>query len=143
MLRVATGPAEDVLNMTGHSGVSASTYLVTIPINIVLAVALIIPFGANGAAAATGIALVIRGVWLAMAARRRLGVDTTLLAVLPERKLQPARCKRLPSKALVARDEEQPAAVRRDADAEGRVAAVGAHVLVVGGTHQCEELHKL
>ena len=87
MLRVATGPAEDVLNMTGYSGVTVSSYLVTIPLNIVLAVALIIPFGANGAATATGIALIVRGIWLTIAARKRLGVDTTLLTMLPQRNL--------------------------------------------------------
>jgi O-antigen/teichoic acid export membrane protein len=85
IVRVATGPAEDVLNMTGSGSVSASTYLVIVPVNVALAVALIIPFGVNGAAAASAIALVLRGSWLALAVRRRLGVDTSLLALLPVR----------------------------------------------------------
>jgi O-antigen/teichoic acid export membrane protein len=83
MVRVATGPAEDVLNMTGNGGVSASTYLIIIGVSVVLAVALIIPFGLNGAAAASAIALVLRGLWLAIEVRLRLKVDTTLLTAMP------------------------------------------------------------
>jgi O-antigen/teichoic acid export membrane protein len=83
MARVAAGPAEDVLNMTGNSGVSASTYLVVVFINVVLAVALIIPFGVNGAAIASAITLALRAVWLTMAARRKLDVDTSVLTVIP------------------------------------------------------------
>jgi Na+-driven multidrug efflux pump len=58
---------------------------VIVPINVALAAALIIPFGVNGAAAASAVALVLRGSWLALAVRRRLGVDTSLLALLPRR----------------------------------------------------------
>ena len=51
--RVSAGPAEDMLNMTGNSNVSASTYLAIVVVNVALAVALVIPFGLNGAAAAS------------------------------------------------------------------------------------------
>ena len=81
--RVAAGPAEDVLNMTGHGNVSASTYLAIVIFNVALAVALVIPFGLNGAAVASALALALRALWLAHAARRRLGVDTSVLAALP------------------------------------------------------------
>ena len=37
LARVAAGPAEDMLNMTGHGGVSASTYLVVVVVNVLLA----------------------------------------------------------------------------------------------------------
>jgi O-antigen/teichoic acid export membrane protein len=83
VMRVAAGPAEDVLNMTGHSGLSASTYLVIVGVNVAFSVPLITFFGINGAAVAGAIALTLRAVWLAFAARRRLHVDTTILAVLP------------------------------------------------------------
>lgn len=87
--RVMAGPAEDVLNMTGSSGLSASTYLVIVAVNVAFAVPLITVFGVNGAAAAGAISLTLRALWLAWAARRRLGVDTTLLSLLPGRGLRP------------------------------------------------------
>jgi hypothetical protein len=40
-------------------------------------------FGVNGAAMAGAAALVLRALWLAIAARRRLNVDTSIFAVLP------------------------------------------------------------
>jgi O-antigen/teichoic acid export membrane protein len=83
VMRVAAGPAEDLLNMTGHSGLSASTYLVIVGVNVAFAVPLIMLFGVNGAAMAGAIALTLRALWLAFAARRRLGVNTSILAVLP------------------------------------------------------------
>jgi O-antigen/teichoic acid export membrane protein len=83
VMRVAAGPAEDVLNMTGHSGLSASTYLVIVAVNVAFSVPLIMLFGVNGAAAAGAIALTLRALWLAFAAHRRLRVNTSILAVLP------------------------------------------------------------
>jgi O-antigen/teichoic acid export membrane protein len=83
VMRVAAGPAEDVLNMTGHSSLSASTYLVIVAVNVGFAVPLIMLFGVNGAAAAGAIALTLRALWLALAAHRRLHVNTSILAVLP------------------------------------------------------------
>jgi O-antigen/teichoic acid export membrane protein len=83
--RVAAGPAEDVLNMTGNGALSASTSLAMVAVNVVLAIALVIPFGLAGAATASAIALALRGLWLALAARRRLGVNTSVLAALPRR----------------------------------------------------------
>ncbi len=83
MARVLAGPAEDILNMTGHGDLSASTYLAIVVLNVGLAGALVIPFGINGAAAASSCALAARSLWLAMAVRRRLGIDTSVLALLP------------------------------------------------------------
>jgi O-antigen/teichoic acid export membrane protein len=85
--RVSAGPAEDVLNMTGHSSLSASTYLIIVAVNVAFAVPLIMLFGVNGAATAGAIALTLRALWLAFAARRRLGVNTTIFAVMPTRSL--------------------------------------------------------
>ncbi|MYZ48154.1 lipopolysaccharide biosynthesis protein [Propylenella binzhouense] len=83
IVRVAAGPAEDLLNMTGHAPWAAWTYVVTIAINVALNVALIIPFGIAGAALGTSAALCLRAFWLALAARKRLGIDTTILAARP------------------------------------------------------------
>ncbi len=80
--RVAAGPAEDMLNMTGHSNVSASTYLAIVAVNVPLAVALVIPFGLNGAAVASAIALTLRALWLSYAVWKRLRVRTSILAVI-------------------------------------------------------------
>jgi O-antigen/teichoic acid export membrane protein len=85
LARVAAGPAEDVLNMTGNGALSASTSLAMVAVNIVLAVALIIPFGIVGAATASATAFALRAVWLALAARRRLGVSTSVFSALPRR----------------------------------------------------------
>jgi O-antigen/teichoic acid export membrane protein len=91
IMRVAAGPAEDVLNMTGYSGLSASTYLAIVVVNVAFSVPLITLFGINGAAMAGAIALTLRAVWLAFAARRRLHVDTTILSVLPGHAFAPPR----------------------------------------------------
>ncbi len=80
--RVSAGPAEDMLNMTGNSRVSASTYLAIVAVNVPLAVALVIPFGLNGAAVASAIALMLRALWLSYAVWRKLGIRTSILAVI-------------------------------------------------------------
>jgi O-antigen/teichoic acid export membrane protein len=78
--RVAAGPAEDMLNMTGHGDVSASTYLATVGVNVVLAAALVVPLGLNGAAIATAISLALRALWLSLAVWKRVRVRTSILA---------------------------------------------------------------
>lgn len=80
LARVAAGPAEDILNMTGHSRLSASTYVWTVLANVALAALLIVPFGISGAAIATAAALAARGFWLSAILRRRLGVHPSILA---------------------------------------------------------------
>ena len=82
VVRVLAGPAEDVLNMTGHGRLSASTFLAVIALNIALAVALVGPFGIAGAATASALAMAARAGWLALAVRRRLGIDTSIPAIL-------------------------------------------------------------
>ena len=81
--RVAAGPAEDMLNMTGHGALSATTFLVVVLVTVGLNVALVIPFGIDGAAIATSVALTGRALWLSVAVRRRLGVSTSIVAALP------------------------------------------------------------
>jgi O-antigen/teichoic acid export membrane protein len=83
--RIAAGPAEDVLNMTGNGALSASTYFGAVVVNVALNLALIGPFGITGAAVATSVALTGRAVWLSLAVRRRLGVSTSIFAAFPSR----------------------------------------------------------
>jgi O-antigen/teichoic acid export membrane protein len=83
LARITAGPAEDMLNMTGHSALSASTYFVIVLVNIAFNIALIIPFGLSGAAVATSSALMLRALYLSLAVRRRLGINTSVLAALP------------------------------------------------------------
>ncbi len=83
--RVAAGPAEDMLNMTGNGGISASTYLAIIVVNVALTIPLIALFGLNGAAIASAVALALRALWLARAVQARLGIDTSILAAIPFR----------------------------------------------------------
>ncbi|WP_224406297.1 oligosaccharide flippase family protein [Afifella sp. IM 167] len=82
ILRAFFGPAEDILNMTGFGSFSARTYVVMVIASAALSVALIIPFGVLGAALATTIALTVRSAWLALAARRLLGLDTTVVGAM-------------------------------------------------------------
>lgn len=82
LARVAAGPAEDMLNMTGHGDISASTYLVIVIVNVVLAAVLIVPFGLNGAAVASAISLALRALWLSYAVWRKLRVRTSILTIL-------------------------------------------------------------
>jgi O-antigen/teichoic acid export membrane protein len=81
--RVSVGPAEDILNMTGHSALSARTYLVIVGVNLALALALVTPFGIAGAAVASAISLYLRALWLSASVRRRLGIQTSILSAMP------------------------------------------------------------
>lgn len=83
MARVSAGPAEDILNMTGNGGLSASTYLAMLAINVPLNIALVIPFGLEGAAIASSAALMLRALYLTYAVRRRLGISISIFSVLP------------------------------------------------------------
>jgi len=75
LVRVAAGPAEDILNMTGHGNVTARTYLGAVAVNVALAVVLVVPFGLIGAAVASSAALMLKAVVLAAAVRRRSSND--------------------------------------------------------------------
>jgi O-antigen/teichoic acid export membrane protein len=68
--------------MTGNGGVSASTYLAIIVVNVALAIPLIALFGLNGAAIASAVAMALRALWLARAVQVRLGVDTSILSAI-------------------------------------------------------------
>ena len=80
LARIAAGPGEDVLNMTGHGSVSAGTYLAIMAVGVPLSIALIVPFGVAGAALATSLALITRAAWLWWDVRRRFGIDASIFA---------------------------------------------------------------
>jgi O-antigen/teichoic acid export membrane protein len=80
LARVAAGPVEDILNMTGNGGVSAWTYLGAVAVNVLLALILIGPFGLNGAAFAAAVSLVLKSLLMSFAVRRRLGVHTSIFS---------------------------------------------------------------
>lgn len=70
-----------LLNMTGHERDTARGMAVAAAANVVLNLALIPPFGINGAAAATAMTMVLWNVLLWRAVHRRLGIDSTALAL--------------------------------------------------------------
>jgi O-antigen/teichoic acid export membrane protein len=80
LARVAAGPVEDILNMTGYGGVSAWTYIGAVGANVALALVLIGPFGLNGAAFAAAAALVLKSLSMSIAVRRRLGIRTSIIS---------------------------------------------------------------
>ncbi|WP_440995864.1 flippase [Arhodomonas sp. SL1] len=77
----AFGSVALLLNMTGHEGDTARGLAVGVVANVALNLALIPPFGINGAAAASALTLVLWNVLLWRAVRHRLGVDTTALGM--------------------------------------------------------------
>jgi O-antigen/teichoic acid export membrane protein len=75
----ATGLSGTVLVMTGHESWLLRGAVVGAVANVVLNAALIPPFGLNGAAAGTAIALTAMNICMAYFARRRAGVPSTAL----------------------------------------------------------------
>jgi O-antigen/teichoic acid export membrane protein len=82
LARVAAGPVEDILNMTGYGGVSAWTYIGAVAANVIVALILIGPFGLNGAAFAAAAALVLKSLAMSIAVRRRLGIHTSIISAV-------------------------------------------------------------
>tara|TARA_R110002096_G_scaffold107616_3_gene235606 strand:- start:14510 stop:15931 length:1422 start_codon:yes stop_codon:yes gene_type:complete len=75
LLQAAFSSAEDLLNMTGHQGMTASSYFGALLVNLVLNLALIPYFGLLGAAVATSISIGFRVIYLAFGVRARLGIS--------------------------------------------------------------------
>ncbi len=73
------GMPASFLDMTGHQSSTARGLAIAVTINVVLCLALIPLFGVNGAAIANTVGLLLRNVLLMLQARRRLGVDSTIL----------------------------------------------------------------
>jgi O-antigen/teichoic acid export membrane protein len=78
--QAACGPAEDLLTMLGAERLCAAVSVAALALAAGLGLALIPVLGTTGAALAMAITAVTRGAALALAARRRLGLSTHLLA---------------------------------------------------------------
>lgn len=76
--RAAVGPAERLLIMLGEQRVCALLYAIALVVNLVIALALIPPFGAIGAAMATAAALSLESILLFQVIRRRVGLRSVV-----------------------------------------------------------------
>ena len=74
------GPAEDLLNMLGAERVAARVSFAALALAVTLNFALIPFCGITGAAVAMALATAARGAALSVAAQRRLGLSTHILA---------------------------------------------------------------
>jgi O-antigen/teichoic acid export membrane protein len=83
MIAVFTGPALLLLSMTGHQKAAMWITMSCVVLAAVLNAALIPVAGIEGAAVATATAIVVRGVALATATRRLVGIRTIRLFPLP------------------------------------------------------------
>lgn len=75
IVQAFSGPAESVLNMSGHERVTAITYTAALALNIALNLALIPWLGAIGAAIATAASLGLASLTLTLAVRKRLNIS--------------------------------------------------------------------
>lgn len=84
VLRASVGPAESLLNMSGHHKVCAKLFACALGINVLLNAILIPVYGLYGAALATAIATIFETIALYVVVRRRLGVSMFVFAPLPQ-----------------------------------------------------------
>ena len=82
VVSIACGPNAALLNMAGQAGLVARLSVVGLILQGVLLVPLAWAYGGLGAAAAAALVTLLRNLALSWAAWRRLGVDTTVLALV-------------------------------------------------------------
>lgn len=82
IVNVFTGPARDLLVMTGRQGRLPRVMVVTALVHVAALCALVPTVGAVGAALASLLSSVLGQVWMMRLARRETGVNTTVLASL-------------------------------------------------------------
>jgi len=80
VLRSGVGPAESLLNMTGHQNICAGIFGAALAINIALNLMLIPTYGLLGAAYASAIAIGTEALLLVLVVYRRVGVLMFVLA---------------------------------------------------------------
>ena len=80
LVRAATGPIDQLLNMTGNQNTTAWVLAWTAAINIALNAGLIPYFGLIGAATATTMSIVISRIWLLMLVKHRLGLNALVFS---------------------------------------------------------------
>jgi O-antigen/teichoic acid export membrane protein len=90
LARASVGPAEFMLNMLGEQNLCAAVVATAAVLNIILNVLLIPRLGLLGAACATSAALVFTAVANFLVARRRLGLNISILQHLRARNTQPS-----------------------------------------------------
>jgi O-antigen/teichoic acid export membrane protein len=78
LVRAAVGPVDVLLNMLGEQRLCAAVLVGATALNIALNLALVPAFGLVGAATATSLSLAAAAIAGAVAARRRLGIDTAI-----------------------------------------------------------------
>jgi O-antigen/teichoic acid export membrane protein len=78
LVNAATGPAGNVLIMTGHQLAAVRAIGVAALVNLLLAILLVPPLGVTGGAIAFSVSLVLWNVALVVVARRRLGINVTV-----------------------------------------------------------------
>ncbi|WP_245428899.1 lipopolysaccharide biosynthesis protein [Rhodoplanes elegans] len=79
LARGAVGPAERLLNMTGHQSLCAVVYATALAVNVILCVVLIPRFGIFGAGWATAAAVVVESMMLFVMVKRRLGLHVFIV----------------------------------------------------------------
>ncbi len=82
LLRAAVGPAEFVMNMMGEQKTCATVLFFSVIANVALNVLLIPLYGLVGAAIATSLSRVMASVLFYLSAKRRLGLDISILSSL-------------------------------------------------------------
>ncbi|MEO1747635.1 MAG: polysaccharide biosynthesis C-terminal domain-containing protein, partial [Pseudomonadota bacterium] len=80
IMRAAIGPAESLLNMTGHQNACAAVFGTVLIVNVGLNAVLIPWIGLYGAAAATFLATLLEVFALYQLVYRRIGVRMSILA---------------------------------------------------------------
>jgi O-antigen/teichoic acid export membrane protein len=90
VLRASIGPAESLLNMSGHERACAAIYGLTLLISILMAISLIPIYGLNGAAFSVVVAMAFETLALMFIVWRRLQIRISVFAdLLPARKEGP------------------------------------------------------
>jgi len=79
LVNAGMGSVGYLLNMTGHERDTATGVAVAAGVNVVLNLALIPPFGMEGAAVATATSLIIWNLFLVWQVYRRIGIISTVL----------------------------------------------------------------
>jgi len=75
MIRAATGPVELILNMLGQQKICALALFGSVGLNLALNFTLIPTHGLMGAASATAISMSVAAIFMAVAARKKLGLN--------------------------------------------------------------------
>ncbi|MEQ9519277.1 MAG: lipopolysaccharide biosynthesis protein [Parvibaculum sp.] len=84
IVQAFSGPAESVLNMSGHERTTALTYSCALLLNIALNLVLIPIYGAVGAAIATALSLALASLALTFALKKHLGISV-FFSFIPDR----------------------------------------------------------